>query len=146
MIDGSFQSQYRIGLEGEELVLKYLKQSHNIKDVRLNKYYQDKDIDFIVDGVSLEIKTDKNISKTGNIYLETRNDGWFNKCRAEYLGIYSPQLKTVFIFKYDMLKSLIPFGKEISHFDYDTYLETTATLVPLFVAENKGALTQKIKL
>ena len=123
MIDGSFQTQYKIGLEGEELVLRYLKQKHSIEDVRLDKYFQERDIDFIVDGVSLEIKTDKNISKTGNIYLETRNDGWFNKCRAEYLGIYSPQTKTVYILKYDILKSLLPFGKEISYFYIYTYLE-----------------------
>lgn len=147
MIDGVFERQKEIGREGEEIVLEYLRERHLVDDVRENKDFQKQDIDFIVDGVSLEIKTDNNISRTGNIYIETYRGGWYEKCKAEYLGVYSPQNRILYILNYPCLKSILPsFGRQIRHYDADTGLQVPATLLSLYYAETEGALTQTISL
>lgn len=147
MLDGVFEQQKKVGKQGEEVVLNYLLTKHIVQDVREDKEYQDRDIDFLVDGHSLEIKTDNNIARTGNVYLETYKGGWFYKCDAEYLGVYSPQTNTLNIFLLSALKSLLPsFGREIKHYDRDTGLMVPAVLISVCDAKNKGALTQTISL
>ena len=146
MFDGLFKQQQRIGEIGEEAVLAYLSKRHKVEDVRLNKYYQNIDIDFIVDGHTLEVKTDNNIAYTGNIYIETYGGGWYEKSQAAYMGIYSPQSKKLYILDYPKLKSLLPSGREIKHYDKDTGLMVPAVLIPVAAALSSGVLTQTIQL
>lgn len=148
MLDGIFYTQLRVGKVGEEAVLSWLRQRHDVRDVREDKEYQKQDIDFIVDeAVSLEIKTDNNISRTGNIYIETYKGGWYEYCGADYLGIYSPQTAKLYILDYQRLKSILPtFGRTIKHIDKDTNLAVPATLLSISAAKYAGAITQEINL
>lgn len=148
MFDGRFITQKRVGEIGEEKVLNYLLKNHKVDDKRDSDEYRHKDIDFVVDDtVSLEVKTDYNISRTDNIYIETYKGGWFEKCAADYLCIYSPQVNLAYILDYRKLKSILSSsGREIHHYDADTGLMVPAVLVPLYDARIKGALTQTISL
>ena len=87
------------GKQGERL-FQQIMESRNYKviDVSDNPEYWAKDIDFIVtspttgETKTFEVKFDKRINKTGNLYLELVNvnskggNGWFEFCQADYLA------------------------------------------------------------
>lgn len=71
-----------------------------VDDCTYNQEYQDKDIDFMlrhikydkINPISIEIKTDYTMGRTDNIFIELsqiRNtgkyDGWFYKCKSDYM-------------------------------------------------------------
>ena len=91
-----FHKSLKVGEEGEEHILEYLRRSDtvtNIIDVRDSAPYQKMDVDFLVtltDGkeYKVEVKTDTYLS--GNIYYETLSSlehdsiGCFEKTKADF--------------------------------------------------------------
>lgn len=93
-----FENDLAIGKRAEERVKETLLQKgHNIEDVSNDKYYQSKDIDFILSKgniyTTLEIKNDIRSNETGNVFIETYNrnnqsrnaEGWFCYCEASFI-------------------------------------------------------------
>ena len=69
----NFYDDLARGRQGEILVTKALREmGHTVEDVTKDSDYWKKDIDLIVDGGTLEVKSDWNMGKTGNIVLEMR--------------------------------------------------------------------------
>lgn len=82
---------------------------YTVKDVSDNPNYWSKDIDLIAFNettgtlTSLEVKWDKRIAETGNMYIETENPrsknrlGWFRFCEADMLA-YGDAINGIFYF------------------------------------------------
>lgn len=87
------------GKAGEDLVARWLAHECGgdsvFKDVRDDKRYQEKDIDFVAGAVLFELKTDYKAHETGNLYLELDA---LRKSRADVWLIYLPQRDWLFRF------------------------------------------------
>lgn len=112
----SFNGSNNDGKQGEEVIkkyllnnpnsIKYLPKITNIEDVSSNKFFQTQDIDFFVicdkGNVSVEVKTDLQASKTGNIFFETESivelgsKGCLLASKAEILAYYIPSNHTAY--------------------------------------------------
>lgn len=97
----SIQRDFKTGEIGENITLSLLKNDKSIseiRDVRKDKKYQKRDIDFIIKkdnkDIKLEVKTDARACSTGNIVYETYSNtkyntvGCFDKTRANYILYY----------------------------------------------------------
>lgn len=95
----SWAEDLETGKEGERIVRSLLESSGNIKsiiDCSNDKYFQDKDIDFMaemIDGkvVKYEVKTDTKAHETGNIVWEhtsSGNVGCLARCEADCILYY----------------------------------------------------------
>ena len=85
------------------------KNGYEVKDVSGNPNYWEKDIDLIATNTStnitttIEVKWDKRISATGNMFIELENPrskggiGWFNFCEADLLA-YGDSINRIFYF------------------------------------------------
>lgn len=88
------------GLDVQKKVKRHLESRGNtVIDVSQDKAYQKIDVDFLVrkDGqeTTLEVKKDKNLFRTGNLFFEVGfmkgnyyTAGWLSKCQAQYLCYY----------------------------------------------------------
>lgn len=98
-----FTRQLKKGKVGEELAYNYLiARGWEVEDVSNNEEYFSLDIDFIAakDGnsVSLDVKTEEAMSRTGNMFIEhtiTYQDGrmakgWLHYSKAEYIWHINP--------------------------------------------------------
>jgi len=86
------------GKQGEELVAKWLEygdESGTFLDLRDDRYYQQRDIDFAIGGVFFEVKTDLKAHETGNLFLELDA---LEKSRADLWLFYLPQRDWLFRF------------------------------------------------
>lgn len=122
-----FQKSLKVGEEGEEHILEYLRRSDtvtNIIDVRDSAPYQKMDVDFLVtltDGkeYKVEVKTDTYLS--GNIYYETLSSlehdsiGCFEKTKADFLFYYFINAKQLYLFS--MVQYRDWFGLKKDKFD-----------------------------
>lgn len=100
---------------GEWELKRFLrKQGYNVEDVSSNPGYWYKDIDLIVnDKFTLEVKWDSRIAKTKNLFIETcsnidtKADGWYLFCQAQYLCYGDSRNETFYIFDFKKLKAHI---------------------------------------
>ena len=99
-MSNKFQQQMEIGKIGEQAIAKhYRQQGCIVVDVSADRGYQEIDIDMLINGQTVEIKTDYNIHRYGNICVElVSNDsedrykaGWFFTSEAKVFIFYSPQ-------------------------------------------------------
>ena len=103
-----FSKSLKIGEEGEEHILEYLRMSDNVSniiDVRDSKVYQEIDVDFLAElagkEYKIEVKTDTYLS--GNMYYETISAeeydsiGCFEKTQADFMFYYFINAKTLYI-------------------------------------------------
>lgn len=91
----NFSRENAVGQIGEQVFVDLLTEDGHadaIVDVRLDREYQRKDIDFLVYDKAYEVKADKRASETGNIVLELfidrrgeRIPGYFNMTEADVL-------------------------------------------------------------
>ena len=102
-----FISDLRDGSYGEHVVWNLLIKQPNVKsivDVRDDKNFQKKDIDFLVEDINrqftpVEVKTDFKTQDTGNIVYELSCNGGmgcFEKSDAKVFMYYVPATKTVY--------------------------------------------------
>jgi|WetSurMetagenome_2_1015567.scaffolds.fasta_scaffold190204_2 hypothetical protein len=111
------------GKEGEFTVFKYLKTLDNILyiiDLSEDETFRKPDIDgIIIDSKfiphTIEIKSDKRIDETSNIWWETHRmynisgyyEGWATRSKSEYLFIYCSKTNNLYIFKFEILRNRI---------------------------------------
>lgn len=96
-----FEKQKSVGEIGEKEFLQYF-DSNLIKDVRDIEEYQNKDIDFIVNGFTVELKSSKNISNYNSITIELISNkeknkkGWFITSQAEIFCFFDLENKIIY--------------------------------------------------
>lgn len=152
----NFFTDLERGKVAEEEVATYLTNRGNkLTDVRDNKEFQKKDIDYLVedrDGRkgSLEIKGDTKFSSTGNIFIEDgcyypssgMRKGWSQYCEADYICLYDNNKKIGLIFNWPQLREYAKKdGRNITWDDWKDGSTGYATLVPIKDAISNGFLT-----
>lgn len=126
-----FDKSMKIGLVGEENAIYVLKKlGYKIKDRRKDEAARLQDIDFTVDRkinnvgknvnivnsdyVDLEVKTDRKMHKTGNMFIETnvlfenrKTTGWFYKTKAEVVMYYDLNNKFFYFVNVERLRNFV---------------------------------------
>jgi len=117
----NFEHASSIGLIGENIFIKYINQNLEegliSKDVRLEKEYQNKDIDFVIQDTvgntvkTFEVKTETTLNnKISVVYwkdLNKQKKGWIQVTEADIIFLYKQQLNRAFLIKTDILKKYI---------------------------------------
>ena len=89
--ENKFQKDKAFGKKGENFVAEYYhKLGYEINDVSEDKQYQEQDIDFIIDGISVEVKTQNCLQEQKICVeiisnLELQREGWLKKTAAQYI-------------------------------------------------------------
>lgn len=140
------------GLAVQEIVKHHLEQRGNkVVDVSQVKDYQKHDIDFIVfkgdKSTTLEVKKDKSLFRTGNIFVECgfqRGNfyslGWIKYCEADYICYYDTTAARGIIVDRLELISLLDKGKVINFYDKIDDKNGKAILLPLKLAREAGII------
>lgn len=112
-----FEFQLRKGKVGEDVIENLMKKrGHEVICVASQQEFFNDDIDFLIDGIKCELKTDYRISKTGNLFLESemyyfsdgrKEKGYFYKTKADYLFYYDINNDILLIYKISALKEYI---------------------------------------
>lgn len=113
-----FEESLKEGGYGEHAIWNlFIKQPwvRSVVDVRDDKEFQEKDIDFLVEDknrqfTSIEVKTDFVAHKTGNIVYEVqtgRNVGCFEKTQAKYIMYYVPENREAHMINVVALRSYL---------------------------------------
>lgn len=106
----------KIGEERTKIILNNLPKVKECIDVRGDKEYQDKDIDFEIITVNgkrkaIECKTDKKAQKTGNLYYETLSSktkgtiGCFEKTKSNLIFYYCIGCRDMYVFNTKKLQN-----------------------------------------
>lgn len=119
----TFNQKKEIGRMGEEAakrVFERIMPTYYIMDVSNDKEYQKQDIDFVlttgIEGVkdlTVEVKTDRQMGKTGNLCLETitntvgRKKGWYRTSKADIICFYDTQNDELHIVDFQELKAAV---------------------------------------
>lgn len=103
----------------EEFINLFTGAGYQITDVTDKPQYWYKDIDFLVTNpytdftFSFEVKWDRRLADTKNLYLETENPrskggaGWFVFCEADYLAYGDAVNNCFYIFKMEELRAYV---------------------------------------
>lgn len=121
---GDFEEDIEIGKIGESIAKKILLGSPKTKsiiDCSSDKYFQDKDIDFLAeqqDGrvLKCEVKTDTQSHSTGNMVFElstSGNIGCLAKTNADFIFYYSLGDDTMYGYLTTKMRSYISHHKEL---------------------------------
>lgn len=113
-----FSESLKEGESGEHVVWNLLQKQKNVRsviDVRLDRGFQSKDIDFLVEDdqrqfFTVEVKTDFKAHETGNLVYElstSGNIGCFEKTEAKFIFYYIPANKTVHMIDVIALRTYI---------------------------------------
>ncbi|WP_069999434.1 hypothetical protein [Cellulosilyticum sp. I15G10I2] len=110
----------KVGIRAENLFMKVMTdRGHKIKDVRLDKEYQKKDIDFILKNAqsgsisSYECKGEGEMYKYGNFCVEKYQDadtgrkGWFYYTEADYIATVDVVSEIIYMYHFEDLQSYI---------------------------------------
>ena len=151
----SFEIMNKEGLEVQEIVKTHLEQSGiTVIDVSQDKEYQKVDIDFILkkypQETTLEVKKDKSLYRTGNIFIECGfqrgnfySAGWAKYCEADYICYYDTYRRRGLIADRPKLLSLLDKGKKINFYDRVDNRTGIAILIPMKIAkENKAIVSE----
>lgn len=109
------------GAKGECIVWNLysnLKGIRSVVDVRLDKRYQQEDVDFLIETYDrqfykVEVKTDSKADRTGNLAYEFESSktyhtpGCFEKTKADYIAYYVPNIDTVFQINVGLLRDYV---------------------------------------
>lgn len=148
----AFENDLRFGETGEHVAWVQLLESpktRQVLDVRKDKYFQEKDIDFLQldfnNNVNkIEVKTDRQAHLTGNIAFETKsnsNKGCLERSEADYVLYYLIETKETLLIDLPMLKGYIKQynPKEIVMGDNARgYLISIKDLIDYKVARKRG--------
>lgn len=112
-MENLFTKTNAIGKYGEKIVADYYKaKGDTVIDVSNDKEYQKQDIDLIINGQTVEIKTTNNfpiykdfcLELVSNDTPERYKEGWFRTSQAEVVIFYSPKDKTMYQIRLDALR------------------------------------------
>lgn len=118
MAQREFSESIRYGEFGEHAIwnlLNKMKRTRSVIDVRLDKGFQDKDVDFLVEDIDrqftfIEVKTDYKAQDTGNLVYEistSGNIGCFEKTQATYIIYYLPKTQTAYFLNVSKLRNYV---------------------------------------
>lgn len=116
-----FVGQNEIGKTGETAITEYYRsRGVSVVDVSDDKEYQKKDIDLILNGQTVEVKTGRNIPRYKEIVVElVSNDspdfyreGWLYSSEAEIIIYYSPQEKKMYQIRLEELRDYVDKNKD----------------------------------
>jgi hypothetical protein len=104
-----FESSLELGKKSEKLFEQWLmKHYKRYANVSLDVEYQKKDIDFITNKESFEVKSNLNNAKKGKgglffwVEMESgNNDGWWRYCEADYFAFFSEDGGKFILLKHD---------------------------------------------
>lgn len=113
-----FKKSLDKGGVGEHVVWNLLMKQKGIRsvvDVRDDKKFQEKDVDFLVEDYNhqfmwVEVKTDYQAHKSGNIVYElttSNHVGCFEKTKSEYIMYYLPEIQTVYMIHTKSLRNYV---------------------------------------
>lgn len=114
----SFEQSLMTGGYGEHAVWNILTNQPKVRvvvDVRKDKRFQEKDIDFLVENTnqqftSIEVKTDFKAHETGNIVYEATTSGHigcFEKTQADYIAYFVPKSKKIYMIHVKALRTYL---------------------------------------
>ena len=148
--ENSFYNSKRKGKKGESAVKEYYTNNgHNVIDVSEDKEYQKIDVDFIIDGDFVEVKTQKSIPEQQKITLEIETEyynniirqGWFHSTEANFLIFYDNTNNIAYTVNTDELRQLYNdyrYSKEIDCYLYDEEKKTSKLVyIPIELLKNK---------
>ena len=151
----SFERMNKEGLAVQEIVKSHLEQSGiTVIDVSQDKAYQKRDIDFILkkypQETTLEVKKDKSLFRTGNIFVECGfqrgnyySAGWVKYCEADYICYYdTTQRRGIIVDRYKLL-SLLEQGKKKEYYDRIDGKRGIAILLPMKIARQNNAIVSE---
>ena len=146
-----FEDSLKEGGMGEHTVWNLLTDSEKnpkirfVFDVRKDKNYQAKDIDFLVENTNrqitpFEVKTDMQAHKTGNIVYEkttSNHVGCFEKTQAHIIAYYIPGNQQVHMIRVSALRKYVQESKlsEVRMGD-----NATGYLLPIEDLKNNGVI------
>lgn len=106
-----------IGKRGEALTMAALtKKGYWVEDVADQREYQQIDIDFIVEGTTVEVKNDLKSNYTNNIFVELTNEnnysrggkGWAHYCEAAFMAFVQEKKGLIhFVERTELLKEAV---------------------------------------
>ena len=113
-----FEECLKTGGYGEHAVWNRLIKSRSVRsivDVREDKNFQDKDIDFLVENnerqfTPIEVKTDYKAHETGNLVYEVStsgNIGCFEKTEARFIMYFVPESEQILVLSVKNLRNYI---------------------------------------
>jgi hypothetical protein len=150
----SFETQKAAGIKDEKLVLEYLAPNWEIDPA--SRGAEGVGIDYFLkhkrEGrvVSIEIKSDRMASRTGNAFIETYSVydsqlGWAHTCAADFLFYFLPYDRIIYVLKPPLIKAaLSDWGNYPCKIVRNERWEGRGLLVPL--AEISALATQFINL
>ena len=154
-----FSQQLKKGKVGEELAYNYLiARGWEVEDVSNNEEYFSLDIDFIAakDGnsVSLDVKTEEAMSRTGNMFIEdtiTYQDGrmakgWLYYSKAEYIWHVNPKNGVAFVYRLEDMKEYLRKAPRKWGTCRDGYKTVDGRLVKPAEYKNSGYWWQEMNL
>lgn len=109
-----FYEDLKRGKVGEDIFLA-IHRNKVLLDMRGDCYYQDNDIDFIVNGHTYEVKTDYRVNRTGQVAVEIKHvynesnhvyRGWLYTTKAEFISYVDPVDRVTYTIKTSDLKEL----------------------------------------
>lgn len=113
----NFYKDLARGKQGEVLIsAAFQKMGYEVKDVSSDSCYWEKDIDLIVNdnGIErqIEVKSDWNLSKTGNVVLEIRKSdsgkaGWFTFTQSSHLAFVDMKNNIAYIGRTKEIKDAV---------------------------------------
>lgn len=141
------KDKYR-GKWGEAQFASLLKKSGvHFQDVSEDREWQEQDIDFIVEGVPYEVKTDFAIHKTGNIFIEVQKEsktgvhpGWWQKIKARVLVWIDAINGIIYMIDVNKLRAWMAHNAPTKVFEIDANTKTTAILYPVYILKQEGII------
>ena len=113
----NFNEMNERGKLGEAVVASLLLSlGYEVEDVSGNEAYQKQDIDFVVNGnITVEVKTDFQISKTQNLLFEDvffkeygDVQGWMHYCTADYICFYDVESGKMYWIDGKVMREVVP--------------------------------------
>lgn len=156
-----FQELKRKGEVGEMAVINhYQKKGCAVEDVSDNPQYFKYDIDILINGQTVEVKTDYRMYETGNLLLEMVSnsnpayykEGWFITSKAQVFVFYSPQTNSTYqVFADELRKVVFDNQSQLKYRNMrvnefgNVIKETQICLVPInFVRNNCETFRQEV--
>ena len=145
-----FDDCIKNGGYGEHAVWNLLTSRETVRsvvDVRNDRGFQEKDIDFLVENfnrqfTAIEVKTDFKAHETGNIVYELTtggNAGCFEKTEADFILYFVPRKKVVYMIDVQRLRAYV----HNSHFnEVKMGDDATGFLIPIADLEQAKVIRQ----
>lgn len=117
------------------------------EDVSENKEWQKVDVDFLINGIPYEVKTDFAIHNTRNIFIEVSKEtktgvhpGWWQITKAKVIAWIDAINGIIYMIDVNKLKLWMVHNAPSKTFNIDTNCKTTAILYPVWQLKEQGII------